>query len=112
MNGDYTERLSQEGECREAKDSSILESASAVARGILESIEALAGTTACKSVQLQFIAKTFKLQSHLTFQLLVYFPVFAMRSLLKSFVIQRLFFPNKSEWVPVLVIRRINSLSF
>ena len=52
MNGDQIERLSQEGECRNESESSILESASAFARGVLEEIEALAGTTACKSVQL------------------------------------------------------------
>ena len=52
MNGDQIERLSQEGECRNESESSILESASAYARGVLEEIEALAGTTACKSVQL------------------------------------------------------------
>ncbi|MBQ6211050.1 MAG: hypothetical protein IJK42_14980 [Prevotella sp.] len=52
MNGDKAERLSQEGECREKGEYGILESASAFAQGVLESIEALAGTTACKSVQL------------------------------------------------------------
>lgn len=51
-NGDYSERLPQEGECRETSKHSLLESASAVARGVLEEIETLAGTTACKSVQL------------------------------------------------------------
>ena len=57
MNGDHTERLSQESECRNESTSCILESASAVARGILEEIEALAGTTACKSVQLVRLKK-------------------------------------------------------
>ena len=52
MNGDQIERLSQEGECREISKDSVLESASTFARGVLEEIEALAGTTACKSVQL------------------------------------------------------------
>ena len=52
MNGDYSERLSQESECREAEQYGILDEASAVARGVLKEIEALAGTTACKSVQL------------------------------------------------------------
>jgi len=51
MNGDYFERLSQESECHENGNSGILESASATARRVLEEIEALAGTTACKSVQ-------------------------------------------------------------
>ena len=52
MNGDQTERLSQEGECREEGKCSILDAASAFARGVLEAIEKLAGTMACKSVQL------------------------------------------------------------
>jgi len=52
MNGDYTERLSQESECREAGQYGILDEASAIALGVLEEIETLAGTTACKSVQL------------------------------------------------------------
>ena len=57
MNGDQVERLPQESECREIKDCSILESASSVARGVLESIEKLAGTTACKAVQLVRLKK-------------------------------------------------------
>ena len=57
MNGDHTERLSQEGECREDGKYGILESASAFAQGVLESIEKLAGTTACKSVQLVRLRK-------------------------------------------------------
>jgi len=52
MNGDQTERLSQEGECRVKGKCSILDAASAFARRVLEAIEKLAGTTACKSVQL------------------------------------------------------------
>ena len=52
MNGISIERLSQTGECCKDGESSILEGASAVAQGVLEEIEALAGTTACKSVQL------------------------------------------------------------
>jgi hypothetical protein len=52
MNGDHTERIPQEGECRENGEGGILESASAFAHGVLEEIKALAGTTACKSVQL------------------------------------------------------------
>ena len=57
MNGDNSERLPQEGECRNESAGSILEGASAVARGVLEEIEALAGTTACKSVQLVRLKK-------------------------------------------------------
>ena len=52
MNGDYSERLSQESECHQDGESCVLESASAFAQRVLEEIEALAGTTACKSVQL------------------------------------------------------------
>ena len=57
MNGDYSERLSQESECREAEQYGILERASAIALGVLKEIEALAGTTACKSVQLVRLKK-------------------------------------------------------
>lgn len=51
-NGDKTERISQEGECREIGEGVILERASAFAYGVLKEIETLAGTTTCKSVQL------------------------------------------------------------
>ena len=57
MNGDYSERLSQDGECQNEAEYGILESASATARRVLEEIEALAGTTACKSVQLVRLRK-------------------------------------------------------
>ena len=57
MNGDYSERLSQESECPENGSDGILESASAFARRVLEEIEALAGTTACKTVQLVRLRK-------------------------------------------------------
>lgn len=57
MNGDQTERLSQAGECRNEGERCLLESASAFARGVLEEIKALAGTTSCKSVQLVRLKK-------------------------------------------------------
>ena len=57
MNGDHSERISQEGECREAGKYGLLDEASAVAQRVLEEIEALAGTTACKSVQLVRLKK-------------------------------------------------------
>ena len=57
MNGDNSERLPQEGECRETGQYGILDEASAVAQRVLEEIEALAGTTACKSVQLVRLKK-------------------------------------------------------
>ena len=57
MNGDTAKRISQEGECGKDGQYGILEIASAFARGVLESIEALAGTTACKAVQLTRLKK-------------------------------------------------------
>jgi len=57
MNGEYIERLPQESKCRNEGAGCILESASAVARGVLEEIKALAGTTTCKSVQLVRLKK-------------------------------------------------------
>ena len=57
MNGDNFERISQEGECRNESESGLLESASIFAQRVLEEIEALAGTTACKSVQLERLKK-------------------------------------------------------
>ena len=57
MNGDHTDRLPQEGECRNENESGILEDASAFAQRVLEEIETLAGTTACKSVQLVRLKK-------------------------------------------------------
>ena len=57
MNGDYSERLPQEGECRNEEECGILDAASEAARRVLEEIEALAGTTACKSVQLVRLRK-------------------------------------------------------
>lgn len=52
MNGNHTERISQEIECHQNGESGILEIASAYAHRVLEEIEALAGTTSCKAVQL------------------------------------------------------------
>ena len=57
MNGDYSERLSQEVERHQDDESGILESASAFANRVLKEVEALAGTTACKSVQLVRLKK-------------------------------------------------------
>ena len=57
MNGDYTERVSQEGQCQNEAEGGILESASAFAQRVLEEIETLAGTTACKTVQLVRLKK-------------------------------------------------------
>ena len=57
MNGDSIERLPQEVECHQDGESGILESASAFAYRVVEETEALAGTTACKSVQLVRLKK-------------------------------------------------------
>ena len=57
MKGDQAERLPQEGECRNENESGILESASTFAQRVLEEIEALAGTAACKSFQLVRLKK-------------------------------------------------------
>ena len=65
MNGDQAERIPQEGKCRNENESGILEEASAFAQRVLEEIEALAGTTACKSVQLVELKKW--AQGHLYF---------------------------------------------
>ena len=48
MNGDTTERLSQESQCPDEKEHGLLARASAFAGGVLSSIQALTGTTACK----------------------------------------------------------------
>ena len=52
MNGNTTERISQEGQCTNAKEHGLLARASAFAGGVLSSIQALAGTTTCKGVQI------------------------------------------------------------
>ena len=52
MNGDSLKRISQEGQRQNEAEGGILESASAFAQRVFEEIEALAGTTACKPVQL------------------------------------------------------------
>lgn len=51
MNNDGTQRLSPQSESGENGIGGLLEEASAVAQRVLESIQALAGTTACKGVQ-------------------------------------------------------------
>ena len=48
MNGDSFKRISQEGQRQDEEEGGILEGASAFAQRVLEEIEALAGTTACK----------------------------------------------------------------
>ena len=58
MDGSNIERISQENECREIGENSLLERASAVARGVLDEIEALAGTTASSSLTQSSIRAT------------------------------------------------------
>ena len=52
MNGDTTERLSQESQCPNAEEYGLLARASAFAGGVLSSIQALAGTTTCKGAHI------------------------------------------------------------
>ena len=52
MDGNTTDRLSQKDNCRKEKIGSLLENAAEIARRVLSSIQALAGTTACKGVQI------------------------------------------------------------
>ena len=52
MDGNTTDRLSQKSERRDEKVNSILEDAAEISGGVLSSIQALAGPTACKGVQI------------------------------------------------------------
>ena len=52
MDGNTADRISQKDNCRKEEIGSILEDAAKVAGGVLSSIQALAGTTACKGVQI------------------------------------------------------------
>ena len=52
MNGDTTDRISQESQCTKNGIDGILARASTFAEGVLRSIQALAGTTTCKGVQI------------------------------------------------------------
>ena len=49
---DGIERISQENKCDQNKVGGILEQAELVARGVLESVQAIARTTTCKGVQI------------------------------------------------------------
>ena len=51
MNNDSTQQLPPQGDTGKDEHSSLLAAASDFARGVLESIQALAGTTSCKGVQ-------------------------------------------------------------
>ena len=52
MNESNSKRLSQEDQCNKDAVCSLLEQAETFAQGVLESIQALAGTTSCKGVQI------------------------------------------------------------
>ncbi|MBP3517278.1 MAG: hypothetical protein J6K31_02495 [Parabacteroides sp.] len=52
MNENRSKRISQKIKCRETQVNGLLEKAETFARRVLESIQALAGTTACKGVQI------------------------------------------------------------
>lgn len=59
-----TQRLSQKDKCNKNGVGGILEQAESVARGVLESIQAVAGTTTCKGVQIAQLAKWAKQNNH------------------------------------------------
>ena len=52
MNNDGSKQLPPQGDGRENEIGSLLAAASDFARSVLESVQTLAGTTACKGVQL------------------------------------------------------------
>ena len=52
MDGNTADRISQKSERRDEKVNSILEDAAKISGRVLSSIQALAGTTACKGVQI------------------------------------------------------------
>ena len=52
MDGNTTDRLSQKDICRHEKNGSLLDEASTISRRVLDSIQKLAGTTACKTIQI------------------------------------------------------------
>jgi hypothetical protein len=52
MNNDGTQRIPPQGDSREDEVGGLLAAASDFARSVLESIQALAGTTSCKGVQI------------------------------------------------------------
>ena len=56
MNESSSQQLSQEDQCHQTPVSSILEQAESVAQRVLKSVQAIAGTTACKGVQIARLA--------------------------------------------------------
>ena len=56
MNESSSQQLSQEDQCHQTPVRSILEQAESVAQRVLKSVQAIAGTTACKGVQIARLA--------------------------------------------------------
>ena len=52
MDGNTADRISQKDNCRKEEVGSLLEDAAKISGGVLSSIQAIAGTTACKGVQI------------------------------------------------------------
>ncbi|MCI7400107.1 MAG: hypothetical protein MSH57_06875, partial [Prevotella sp.] len=52
MDGNTADRISQKDNCRKEEVGSLLEDAAEISGGVLSSIQAIAGTTACKGVQI------------------------------------------------------------
>ena len=52
MDGNTADRISQKDNCRKEEIGSLLEDAAEISGRVLRSIQALAGTTACKGVQI------------------------------------------------------------
>ena len=52
MDGNTADRISQKDNCRKEEIGSLLEDAAEISGGVLSSIQVLAGTTACKGVQI------------------------------------------------------------
>ena len=52
MDGNTADRISQKDNCRKEEIGSLLEDAAEISGRVLSSIQALAGTTACKGVQI------------------------------------------------------------
>ena len=66
MNNDSTQQLSSQGDTGKNEHSGLLAAASDFARSVLESIQALAGTTSCKGVQIARL-KEWAVSSHCWF---------------------------------------------
>jgi hypothetical protein len=57
MDGTGTQRLSQKDKCHQDSIGGILEEVETFAQGVLKSVQAVAGTTNCKGVQIARIAE-------------------------------------------------------